>query len=101
MVGAFFARLHTHVSFQHEVHRASRSCQVETCEFYAYFQPELHQRGFEGIFSAKSRARTMHERDRKSVDGCAIFFRCDIFEKQKEVWRCPHADSACSPGRLV
>eukprot|EP00035_Acanthoeca_spectabilis_P021223 m.437017 g.437017 ORF g.437017 m.437017 type:complete len:514 (+) comp18050_c0_seq1:58-1599(+) len=59
--------------------------EVETCEFYAYFQPELHQRGFEGIFSAKSRARTMHERDRKSVDGCAIFFRCDIFEKQKEM----------------
>jgi hypothetical protein len=55
------------------------------CEFYAYFQPELHQRGFEGMFSAKSRARTMRERDRKSVDGCAIFFRCDVFEKQKEV----------------
>lgn len=59
--------------------------EVEMCEFYAYFQPELHQKGFEGIFSAKSRARTMHERDRKSVDGCAIFFRCEVFDKQKEM----------------
>mmetsp|Transcript_34040 Transcript_34040/g.89356 ORF Transcript_34040/g.89356 Transcript_34040/m.89356 type:complete len:514 (+) Transcript_34040:76-1617(+) len=59
--------------------------EVEMCEFYAYFQPELHQKGFEGMFSAKSRARTMRERDRKSVDGCAIFFKCDIFEKQKEL----------------
>ena len=48
------------------------------CEFYAYFQPELHQKGFEGIFSAKSRARTMRDRDRQNVDGCAIFFRCSV-----------------------
>jgi len=54
--------------------------EVETREFYGYFQPELHQRGYEGVFRAKSRARNMGDQDRKSVDGCAIFFKCSKFE---------------------
>lgn len=40
------------------------------------------QRGFEGVFSPKSRARSMADQDRKHVDGCAIFYRNDKF-KQK------------------
>ena len=49
--------------------------EVETEQFYNLFLPELQQHGYNGIFSAKSRARTMAEEDRKYVDGCAIFYR--------------------------
>eukprot|EP00041_Stephanoeca_diplocostata_P015550 m.297136 g.297136 ORF g.297136 m.297136 type:complete len:513 (-) comp20076_c0_seq1:197-1735(-) len=59
--------------------------EVEQSEFYGYFQPELHQRGYEGVYRAKSRARTMGERDRKFVDGCAIFFRCAEFTLHQEM----------------
>lgn len=48
--------------------------EVETDQFNSFFYPELTRQGYEGIFSPKSRARTMAERDRKYVDGCAIFF---------------------------
>lgn len=49
--------------------------EVETDQFYNFFLPELKRDGYDGIFSAKSRARTMTESERKYVDGCAIFYR--------------------------
>lgn len=49
--------------------------EVETDQFFNFFKPELKNDGYEGIFSPKSRAKTMSESDRKYVDGCAIFFR--------------------------
>lgn len=49
--------------------------EVETEQFVTFFQPELKKDGYQGVFSAKSRARTMSEADRKHVDGCAIFFK--------------------------
>ena len=49
--------------------------EVETEQFYNFFLPEMRADGYEGIFSPKSRARTMTEADRKHVDGCAIFYR--------------------------
>ena len=49
--------------------------EVETDQFYNFFLPELKRDGYEGIFSPKSRAKTMNESDRKHVDGCAIFWR--------------------------
>lgn len=49
--------------------------EVETDQFYNFFLPELKQDGYDGIFSPKSRAKTMAENDRKYVDGCAIFYR--------------------------
>ena len=49
--------------------------ELETEQFYNFFLPELKREGYDGIFSPKSRARTMSENDRKHVDGCAIFFR--------------------------
>jgi len=52
---------------------------VETEQFYDYFLPELKLEGWDGIFSPKSRAKTMSETDRKHVDGCAIFFRANKF----------------------
>lgn len=51
--------------------------EVETDQFYNFFKPELKNDGYEGIFSPKSRAKTMSENDRKYVDGCAIFFRAN------------------------
>lgn len=58
--------------------------EVETDQFYNFFLPELKQDGFDGIFSPKSRAKTMGENDRKYVDGCAIFFRTSKFTLIKE-----------------
>jgi len=49
--------------------------EVETDQFYNFFQPELAKEGYEGIFAPKSRAKTMSENERKHVDGCAIFYR--------------------------
>lgn len=49
--------------------------EIETEQFSNFFQPKLQQHGYDGIFSPKSRARTMTEEDRKYVDGCAIFYR--------------------------
>lgn len=58
--------------------------EVETDQFYNFFKPELKNDGYEGIFSPKSRAKTMSENDRKYVDGCAIFFRANKFTLIKE-----------------
>ncbi|CAG9787099.1 unnamed protein product [Diatraea saccharalis] len=58
--------------------------EVETDQFYNFFLPELKQDGYDGIFSPKSRAKTMSESERKYVDGCAIFFRSAKFALVKE-----------------
>jgi CCR4-NOT transcription complex subunit 6 len=58
--------------------------EVETEQFYTYFQPELKKDGYAGVFSAKSRARTMAEQDRKHVDGCAIFYKSAKFRVIKD-----------------
>lgn len=58
--------------------------EIETDQFYQFFKPELKNDGFEGIFSPKSRAKTMSENERKYVDGCAIFFRSSKFSLIKE-----------------
>jgi len=48
---------------------------VETEQFHKFFKPELASRGYEGMFSAKSRAKTMSDDEKKYVDGCAIFWK--------------------------
>lgn len=48
---------------------------METDQFYSFFLPELKDLGYDGVFSPKSRAKTMSEQDRRYVDGCAIFYR--------------------------
>ncbi|OZC10291.1 CCR4-NOT transcription complex subunit 6-like family protein [Onchocerca flexuosa] len=53
--------------------------EVETEQFRCLFQPELEQIGYAGIFSPKSRAKTMGEEERKFVDGCAIFWKYDKY----------------------
>ncbi|KAJ9581891.1 hypothetical protein L9F63_003750, partial [Diploptera punctata] len=58
--------------------------EVETSQFYNFFLPELKRDGYDGIFSPKSRAKTMAENERKFVDGCAIFYRTAKFSLIKE-----------------
>ncbi|VDP31942.1 unnamed protein product [Heligmosomoides polygyrus] len=58
--------------------------EVETEQFRLLFQPELKVLGYTGIFSPKSRAKTMNEEDRKYVDGCAIFWKSEKFEMERE-----------------
>ncbi|PVU92120.1 hypothetical protein BB561_004030 [Smittium simulii] len=53
--------------------------EVETAEYSDFFSAKLNPAGYEGIFWAKSRARTMPEAERKSVDGCATFFKSNVF----------------------
>uniref|UniRef100_UPI00358E4A94 CCR4-NOT transcription complex subunit 6-like-B isoform X5 n=1 Tax=Myxine glutinosa TaxID=7769 RepID=UPI00358E4A94 len=57
---------------------------LETEQFYNFFLPELKVNGYNGIFSSKSRARTMMEHERKYVDGCAVFFKTNRFMLVKE-----------------
>ncbi|XP_021915890.1 CCR4-NOT transcription complex subunit 6-like [Zootermopsis nevadensis] len=58
--------------------------EVETSQFYNFFLPELKRVGYDGIFSPKSRAKTMAENERKFVDGCAIFYSTAKFSLIKE-----------------
>ncbi|KAJ6217122.1 hypothetical protein RDWZM_008279 [Blomia tropicalis] len=58
--------------------------EVETEQFFNYFKPQLAVCGYDGIFSPKSRAKTMTESERRHVDGCAIFFKTDKFSLVKE-----------------
>ncbi|KAH9487940.1 CCR4-NOT transcription complex subunit 6 [Bulinus truncatus] len=59
--------------------------EVETEQYYSMFFPELAGHGYDGIFLPKSRVRTMNsDKEKKSVDGCAIFFKKNKFEKVNE-----------------
>jgi len=58
--------------------------EVESDQFYTFFFPELAREGYEGVFSPKSRAKTMNENERKRVDGCAIFFKPSKFKLMEE-----------------
>lgn len=58
--------------------------ELETEQFYQFFLPELKQHDYDGIFSPKSRAKTMSEQDKKHVDGCAIFFKTTRFSLVKD-----------------
>ncbi|MEJ1276796.1 hypothetical protein NN561_007707 [Cricetulus griseus] len=53
--------------------------EVETEQYFTLFLPALKDRGYDGFFSPKSRAKIMSEQERKHVDGCAIFFKTEKF----------------------
>jgi mRNA deadenylase 3'-5' endonuclease subunit Ccr4 len=56
--------------------------EVESEQYQTYFEPELQARGYGGVFRPKSRARTMS--DCSKVDGCAVFYKHDLFELVEE-----------------
>jgi len=58
--------------------------EIGTDAFHSEFLPELMKNGYNGIFSPKSRAKTMPEEERGWVDGCAIFWHTAKFHLIKE-----------------
>lgn len=54
--------------------------EVETEQYYTFFLETLKERGFDGFFCPKSRAKLMSEQERKHVDGCAVFFKTEKWE---------------------
>lgn len=64
--------------------------EVEANQFEQFFKPQLRMRGnYDGIFAAKSRARTMNDWDKSFVDGCAIFFKIERYPSM------PHSHDIC------
>ncbi|XP_029456311.1 CCR4-NOT transcription complex subunit 6-like isoform X3 [Rhinatrema bivittatum] len=53
--------------------------EVETEQYFSLFFPALKERGYDGFFSPKSRAKIMSDQEKKHVDGCAIFFKTEKF----------------------
>ncbi|KAF0022632.1 hypothetical protein F2P81_025258 [Scophthalmus maximus] len=53
--------------------------EVETEQYYTLFLETLKERGYDGYFCPKSRAKLVSEQERKHVDGCAVFFKTDKF----------------------
>ncbi|CAD5213968.1 unnamed protein product [Bursaphelenchus xylophilus] len=49
--------------------------EVESEQYQNMFEGGLKQHGYEGVFAAKTRARTMKNEDRRHVDGCALFWK--------------------------
>ncbi|CAL8386838.1 unnamed protein product [Boreogadus saida] len=53
--------------------------EVETEQYYSLFQEVLRPLGYDGYFCAKSRSKHVSERDRRHVDGCAVFYKTEKF----------------------
>lgn len=53
--------------------------EVETEQYYTFFLETLKERGYDGFFCPKSRAKLVSEQERKHVDGCAVFFKTEKF----------------------
>ena len=51
--------------------------EVETEQYYTLFLATLKERGYDGYFCPKSRAKLVSEQERKHVDGCAVFFKTE------------------------
>ncbi|KZT59210.1 hypothetical protein CALCODRAFT_431421 [Calocera cornea HHB12733] len=54
--------------------------EVDVQTFEDFLIPKLGDLGYDGFLWPKGRARTMAKDDARRVDGCAIFFRRDIFQ---------------------
>ncbi|KAI6232616.1 Poly(A)-specific ribonuclease [Aphelenchoides fujianensis] len=53
---------------------------LEEEQYHHYFVHEMALHGFEGVFTSKSRTKTiLSEAKRKRVDGCALFWKRDTF----------------------
>ncbi|KAF8332849.1 Endonuclease/exonuclease/phosphatase [Cantharellus anzutake] len=49
--------------------------EVDSAQYEEYFLPHLAERGYEGVYSPRGRARNLSENERRSVDGSATFFK--------------------------
>ncbi|CAH8623464.1 unnamed protein product, partial [Heterobilharzia americana] len=68
------------------VYHANIIClqELRTDQFEEVFKPELQKLNYDAVFLPKSRRRTMELKESKKVDGCAIFWQTDKFEKLHE-----------------
>ena len=64
--------------------------EVAVQEFSEFFKTELARADYAGVFKPKSRANTMSEKERRTVDGCAIFYRRSRFSFEKAKNLRPH-----------
>ncbi|QLL34064.1 hypothetical protein HG536_0F03890 [Torulaspora globosa] len=53
--------------------------EVEAKTFEDYWAPLMQKHGYSGLFHAKTRAKTMHSKDSKKVDGCCVFYKKSEF----------------------
>ncbi|KAF9939096.1 Glucose-repressible alcohol dehydrogenase transcriptional effector [Mortierella alpina] len=54
--------------------------EIESGQYDDYFKDQMKQQAdYDSVFWPKSRAKTMPEKDRRSVDGCATFFKASKF----------------------
>jgi CCR4-NOT transcription complex subunit 6 len=53
--------------------------EIEAGQYDDHFLPQLKASDYDGIFFPKSRARTMGDAEKKSVDGCATFWKTSKF----------------------
>jgi CCR4-NOT transcription complex subunit 6 len=54
--------------------------EVEAEQYTVFFYPQITIRGYKGVFHSKSRARTMDQYSSRTVDGCCIFWKDELFE---------------------
>lgn len=59
--------------------------EVDSETMTEFLSPKLSYDGYKGFYWQKTRAKTMHQQDRNTVDGCATFYKSDkyiLLEKQ-------------------
>lgn len=66
--------------------------EVETEQYYTLFLETLKERGYDGYFCPKSRAKLVSEQERKHVDGCAVFFKTEKWVKELLFTSCTQHD---------
>lgn len=49
--------------------------EVDIAQYEDYFIKHLEAQDYEGVYSPKSRYKTMNDADRRQVDGCATFYK--------------------------
>jgi CCR4-NOT transcription complex subunit 6 len=54
--------------------------EVDMGQYEDFFSQQLAELGYEGVYGAKSRYKTMQDSDRRQVDGCATFFKKDRYQ---------------------
>ncbi|KAJ6594239.1 Endonuclease/exonuclease/phosphatase [Mycena capillaripes] len=54
--------------------------EVDMGQYEDFFSRHLAEQGYEGVYGAKSRYKTMQDSDRRQVDGCATFFKKDRYQ---------------------
>ncbi|KAJ7072022.1 Endonuclease/exonuclease/phosphatase [Mycena amicta] len=54
--------------------------EVDIGQYDEFFSKQLRDLGYDGVYGAKSRYKTMTEADRRGVDGSAIFYKKDRYQ---------------------